>query len=68
MKKDKEVMKAKETLQQINLYRPMSQFHPRFQIFREALDELIQEGEIGRSEAVYFAFCFAEQKAKEGVS
>ena len=64
MKKEKvdvELAEAIELLQAINQNRPMSRLAPRFQIFREDLDELISKGEIDKNEISYFAFCYAEQ-------
>lgn len=62
MKKDRDVVATVKWLQQINRNRPMSKLTPRFSIFREALDELVHECEINEDEAIYFAFCYAEQQ------
>ena len=67
MKKKKvgaELAEVIELLQAINKNRPMSELHPRFQIFQEALNELVSRGEINTSEVAYFAFCYAEQQGK----
>ena len=68
MKKEKvdvELAEAIELLQAINQNRPMSKISPRFQIFQEALDELVQKGEILESEIAYFAFCYVEQQSRK---
>ena len=60
-KVDVGLAEAQELLRAISENRPMSRLHPRFQIFREALDELVQKGEILESEIAYVTFCYAEQ-------
>jgi hypothetical protein len=62
---DPEVLQAMDQLRSLDLNRPMSELHPRFAIMKEALNLLVQRGEVSQSDQAYLAFMYCEQQMKQ---
>ena len=61
---EEDVKEAMDLLKHIDWDRPVSELSFRFTAFEEAWKRLTEAHELNPEEALYFAFCYAEERAR----